>query len=873
MKKIEKFDCAIITVLKEEMELFLKTFKNNIFITTSKANYIIFYFCDKYDHVRKGIIYNIGSKMGNSAACQLMYEFSRKYKADLYINVGVSCGLSDVNIGDVVIVSECCSLAEKNSTNSELQQTQLTNYDNQYIVDMYNDYASTFDKTIKETSQISLAKVLDKIGKSKVENSDLVNLFPDKLNEVVLGECATVPYVVKDKKTFNKIKKKRRKCNVIDMEAYYLAYWHNLIKRTENERIGKNSKFIIIKSPSDNGVENDKEELERIGTRELAMTNLSSIVECIISQVYTFTNEKVDEISEFINKKFSSRSVDKLFSSNLNPDKFNKLCKYLISNEPVDDYFEFAINALNREKTFLSIHGPSGTGKSTYISYIHNILQDENCCVYIDLPKVITHKDSNELEFCLYLIEKLIYSNTEKDVIIILDGIGNNILRPSDAIKKIYRKISNIAINHNNKKVSLCVNDSLEKYLEQDDLPKINIGFNIAFHEFSVNNTQLHNFVEDFIDYYSENTPCSFDSKVIVKILTESNIQYINFRLLKLICDNYNLLKNTNDFNAFIEEYCNLKLSSDKMEYISSEIYDKYYSKQLKSLDVSNIQEQHISTYESFNQNYYTSSYLLAKKIWELFSSATSNIYDFEFVISKNVNMFLIHCIASSDSTINKKVVNILTKIERNHLKKSTEIQFLYILCQEKVYEKLPIETQKAIKQIVNRRANDLLTNEQYNEWDYLEIMNFRTMSIIMNSCFNDDKYLAEYRSRMVNNNKDNEFLIDSILFDCLYYSQECFPYSEIKELSVNAISSAMIIRTIDYIDSIIRKHLHDSFSEFLYMYFVSYLYIYKQFISKRKSLSHYKDKSLKLINDFYNANKSNLSSKDFKEYYDNCIS
>ena len=76
---------------------------------------------------------------------------------------------------------------------------------------MYNDYASTFDKTIKETSQISLAKVLDKIGKSKVENSDLVNLFPDKLNEVVLGECATVPYVVKDKKTFKKIKKKRRK--------------------------------------------------------------------------------------------------------------------------------------------------------------------------------------------------------------------------------------------------------------------------------------------------------------------------------------------------------------------------------------------------------------------------------------------------------------------------------------------------------------------------------------------------------------------------------------------------------------------------------------------------------------------------------------
>lgn len=362
------FDCAIITVLREEMKLFLDKFKENILIKEKKQNYTTFYFCDKKNNVRNGIIYNVGSDMGNTEACRLMYEFTRKYKADIYINVGLACGVNDVEIGDVIMVSDCFSLSENNSTTSQLQKTPLENYDKDYAESVFNNISEEFIVSFKNYSKTEIENtelIIDKKIKSKKEREIAMDFFRNKINNIHFGKCATVPSVVKDKKTFDQIKG-IRKCNILEMEAYYLALWHGIIKNNENNKIDETSKFLILKSPSDNGISNTKTLLEKVGSRQLAMTNLSLVTKYLIEEIIDFHNSETKTIPNLIEEFYSNKSMDSTALNYEDRNSFNHLCSYIISNKSIDDYFEYAKNILKKRWSNFDYLWSCGNGKINF---------------------------------------------------------------------------------------------------------------------------------------------------------------------------------------------------------------------------------------------------------------------------------------------------------------------------------------------------------------------------------------------------------------------------------------------------------------------------------------------------------------------------
>lgn len=876
---IKFFDCAIITVLREEMKLFLEKFKNNIFIIEKKQNYTTFYFCDKNNNVRTGIIYNIGNAMGNSEACRLMYEFTRNYKADVFINVGIACSVNDVNIGDVILVSECYSLSENNSSRSNMQKTSLQGYDDEYIKNIFNNINDDCFESFKAFSKDKIENIESSIKekiKSQTDQKIALKFFKEKSNSIALGKCATVPQVVKDKETYDKIKE-IRKCNILEMEAYYLALWHSIIKRNEPDKIDGNSQFIILKSPSDDGKKKSKNLLEKIGARQLAMSNLSFLTKYLMEEVIDFNNTETLSIPEFINNKYNAKSIDSFTQKNYDKNSFNNLCSYLIK-EKTEDYFEYAKNILKNDGAILTIYGPAGTGKSTFFSYLYNELKSNNYCIYIDIAKIIKYGDTKSIDICLYLIERMMRTECSDDIIILFDGFGKKLEAPSDFIINTFNKISRLVSLKSNQRISFCVNDLYNNKIESKYLPDFFSTYSINFTNVSIIDDNFENFIKSFYDY-SKNIfqlPDNFTSNVI-KIIKNSEIQCIDFRLLKTIAEEYRIFINAKSFHGFIVDYCKkYTITPHDLMNISKLIYNDYYkTAENRSFEMLEIPRDYASKYKQLSQNIYTNAYLLSMNIWNMCGLSKSDIDTYDFLISKNINSFLAYCIKTSNADeVNKKVQNILTKAMKNIINKSASIQLMYIFSQKSIFRMFSNNTKKMFRVYVEERAKNIFNED--NNTSYLDIMEQRTMSIIMNVCFADEKYLREYNEKMIKHidfNELNDYLNYNIAFHILYYSQENYSFCEIENATVNANNSVLINYAYNAISLFLQKYFSNDINQFYIMNFITLLYIYKCYINDNEELNKNKNECKHLIEDIMKKlQEKSICNDSLLAFYNNCI-
>ncbi len=875
------FDCAIITMLMEEMKLFLKTFESNIQVIEKHQNYVTFYFCDKMNMVRKGIIYNFGIKMGNTEACRLMYEFTRKYKADIFINVGLACGVHDVNIGDVVIVSQCYSLSENNSTTSGIQITPLDGYDVGYVDSIFNSISDEFLNSYIDYSKIGIEKIDKEIDRcNEKEQRILQKLFQHKANNIIPGKCATVPSVVKDEGTHQEIQE-IRKCSVLEMEAYYFALWHHIIQKNENDRIQSNSKFLILKSPSDNGVGEEKELLERIGSRMLAMSNLSYVTKYLMEEIIEFNNNSAQTIPQFINEIYNIKSIDNLTKKYSDSKAFNDLCVYLI-DEYNDDYFAYAKEILNQDGAVLTIYGPAGTGKSTFFSYLYNELKKEHYCIYIDIAKIIKRDDSKSIDICLYLIERMMHSNQNENITILFDGFGKDIEAPSKFIIDTFTKISRIVSLKNKQRISFCVNDLYSSKIESKYLPKMFSVYSINFTNIAISNENFDDFVRCFYNYYkniSNNLSIDYVENTI-SILKNSEVQFVDFRLLKMIADNYTLFVNTKTFHDFIASFCNQKGSANDLLSISKIIYENYYNRsQNNSFEITINQNQYpesyINLYKTFTQNIYTNAYLLSMNIWEMCGHSESQIDQYDFLVSRNINSFLAYCIkASNDAEVNKKVQLVLAKAIRGDINKSAAMQLVYVFSQQSIFRMFSRNTKTIHRRYVEDIAKTVFDNQR--ELTYTDIMEIRTMCIIMDSCYGEEQYLQEFNNLMINEPSKyeiNDYFNYNIVFHFLYYSRETALFSEIKDATLNPTNENVVFYTYKAISLFLKNALNNTTTELHVMNFITLLYIYKNNMYVNNNLARYKSECktlLRLLLQKYTED--NHMRENLKLYFNSCI-
>lgn len=136
---LKKVDCALLFMLDEEKNSFIEHNEQLIISEPNDGEFTEFFFFDKNGMYRTGVMFSGGEKMGNTEACYLFYRVSRKYVAELYINIGVAGVVNGIEVGDVLLATQLSTFGEQNATNAPWQSTGLNIEYNKFAESAFNN--------------------------------------------------------------------------------------------------------------------------------------------------------------------------------------------------------------------------------------------------------------------------------------------------------------------------------------------------------------------------------------------------------------------------------------------------------------------------------------------------------------------------------------------------------------------------------------------------------------------------------------------------------------------------------------------------------------------------------------------------------------
>lgn len=636
---VAEVDCALLMMLDEERDKFIKHNHHLVIGKPDSSGFVPFTFFDQQGKLRKGIIYSCGKKMGNTEACKLYYKFSRQYKAHLYINLGVSGYFNDINIGDVLFVDRLSTLSEDNATNSELQIT-----DGPFSA-TFPTFPQAFLDSLKKTSCKRLQNFHTRLNLKK-ENTDfkfdevkLADLLKIKSNTIKAGRCLTVPEVIKGdvgKSRFPDI----RKGSVVDMEAYYLFDWYRLIKKEEPQRMVEKSSFLVFKSVSDMADDN-KAIVEECGSRDLAMANLCDVVCAYLTDVHTFYRETEETISTYFQTEIRQRSLDPLFIKNSTAEQkeaFGNLCRFFMTTDSKENIFldkdcvTVACEFLFVPQKTLLLKGHSGTGKSTFISYVFDTISRDRVAILVDFSKFTSTTIPTDKQI-VYLLERLLAC--EKSIAVFLDGV--------DIRCNTYDELLSAIRGGTYTNLSLCIGDVTDTQMNSirnpsDLVPPNTIVETYSFGGLSIYSPQLESMIKTATLYFASVNKTPFDEKEILAYVRTSGLSHVDFRLLKMFADYENQRKGKRSFYRFIDWFCAEKVRRS----IVSSLYQYIPFTLGENEDLTDEQR---SAYQVLSQNSYMRAFLFANciaKIVEKNDRKTMEaLLKSDYLLSNDMNLFL----------------------------------------------------------------------------------------------------------------------------------------------------------------------------------------------------------------------------------------
>ena len=790
---VTEVDCALLMMLDEERDLFLQQNSQLIVEKVDDAGFIDFTFFDKKGILRKGVIFSKGKKMGNTEACKMFYQFSRRYKAHLYINLGVAGFFKDINIGDVLIAEQLSTLGENNATNVPWQSEggRLRNVPN------LPDSNAAYWVSFKENSKKRLEAFYKKLrAHPKFTENDFSYLMKEKYNKVKKGGCITVPEVIKGgRDRFPQI----RTGNVVDMEAYYLYDWHELIKEIEPLQAIEKSAFLCLKSVSDMADEN-KSIVEECGSRTLAMANLCDVVCTYLTTIHNFTRNEEETIYSYFHSTISNRSLDPLFLKDENgvmEKKFGNLCKFFMNSSSSkgiiseEDAVVAAYHFLSKPKKTLVLSGHSGTGKSTFISYVYSKISKERQAILIDFSKFneFTIPTNRQVVF---LLKQLL--SQENPIAVFLDGISVN--------DEIYDLLLNALHGKAYANLSLCIGDITEglpysmntTVRNPDDLlPRDATIERYSFGGISVYSPHLQPLLKGLAEYFDGIQEGIFKADEVLQYMHDSHLSHVDFRLLKMFSDNWI----ESNFYKFMDKYCAQK----EKRAIYSELYS-HVPFTLHQNQTLNDEEKR--AYRTLNQNSYTRAYLFAnciagividgkkEKIVELLKS--------DYILSNDMNLLLKLKLEEAATLPDIFIENLLPLLSNQEVatSQSAQTQLFYNIFQIKPHsldiktrrKKLLLAQVKYAKEQWNRCES---SGKDYYHWS----LQYRTLSILM--WYNLDEhnrkrdFLDEYNQLLLTNSEVHRH---NLFFHFYHYSYKEFTFKQVNSFELSAMTDEMFFNT-----------------------------------------------------------------------------
>lgn len=773
-RETREIDCALIFMLDEERDLFLKN--NKDFIITTPINsegFIEFTFFDKKLLLRKGVICSQGKKMGNTEACQLFYKLSRYYKAHLYINIGVAAVIEGVNIGDVVIAERISTMGENNA-NTAKRQIEDFPYKNSVasIVQNLNSSLNLFTQESKKA--ISQFK-----NKLKAKGLDYDQIYNIKFTENIIrsGWCLTVPEVIKDIEKSPDLKD-LRKLHLIDMEAYYFALWHDLVKQHEPENSLKDSVFLAIKSVSDCRDEN-KGLMEESGSRIMAMNNLYTVVSEYCTEIHSYNRQTKTDIYDYFNETILEHSIDPFArKAEISLEKVENLFKYIVHFEdedslnPITTPLKAVESILLQKNRALLFKGLSGTGKSTFLSYLYKQLANVEKCILVDFSK---HSPSMPEDTQLaILVERIIRKNLK--CLMFLDGLTVNSMP--------YRVIRDILDNNDYSNLSICIGNIDDDY---DDLCSVISSrkeiTQISFCGVSVFSPDFEGFIQDSEGFFTSIND-SYRQEIILPFIRDSKINSVDFRLLAMIVNYTGDLSKKKSLHTFIRDYVTNKYSNRK-------IIDYW------SLFSGNSPEE--LRRNPLHANPYFHSLALVQGMVNTFTSTEGDqdkerkqILKRSYVLSNDMNLLFEYVLR------NKKnhaviVSNMLNALKSSTASISTETQFLYTISRTISPGTAPY---KVFKKVVKEKISEIevMLKETDSPDFYSYLIQYRTLCIILNSCLMEKAYLEKFNFKLICN-IDN-YVKCNLLFHLFYYSKREFEFQKLDGFDLDAADYEMYSNT-----------------------------------------------------------------------------
>ncbi|KAL0477031.1 hypothetical protein AKO1_006398 [Acrasis kona] len=260
-KKRKHFHFLIVVALEEEIEVFEEagkghfTFQDGLFLYN--YNYYPFDLESKTKSTLNGLIGYTG-KAGHHDARTLIRKALDEFKVDLIVSIGISGGLKDVNIGDVVIA------------------TEVTDYNyNKKVTDGRDLYQiKTYPINEKITNRIDFRKKKEIVGNFKAENK--IHQGNILSSNEVMGSDSYKKQIEESTGT--------RKALAVDQESYAVVQEVDVM----NETVGaKRVEVFVVRGISDMSdlKKNDIHQQSSDENRKRAMHNAT------IALLYMLENE------------------------------------------------------------------------------------------------------------------------------------------------------------------------------------------------------------------------------------------------------------------------------------------------------------------------------------------------------------------------------------------------------------------------------------------------------------------------------------------------------------------------------------------------------------------------------------------------------
>ena len=746
----KKVDCIILTILKEEREHFLSN--NKFFImyeTKSEAgvNYTEFDFLDKNSHIRKGVICDFGKRMGITNAIKFFHLISQKYKSLLYINAGVAAGIKRDTIGDVFCIEELQTICENNDTSVPEFQFKGTG---DIPIDKYCGLADS--DIIRESSGRLIKEIID----NGASDANILNqLFKRKHNKIASGKCVTTNSVIKDKETRDKLKS-IRKSNVIEMEAYYIYDWFKLLQSLQV--IEEKAEMLIFKVPSDTGVESEKELLERLGARDLAMSNLYMVVSHLICTLYQFHGTGLDVI-KYWNENIFEQGIDDYAKKKNGEVLHNYFGKVIYDNQYNQISFDILCENICTSESITIIEGDAGTGKSTLLGLIYRELKKENNLLYIDLKSFDSNTNHDALCYCL---KRIIQTTT--NITLLIDSLTGDYEQNSDPSMKIFLELQKQMNSFSGVNVNLCIGSDISnskwtksRIYERDLTTNKSNVFKIYLLKETCYSKKLEEIIMCFAKFYYEDVKQQEDFiTTINKYIIENSISFIDFRLLIMFAQKFHLVKKKSFFD-FIHGY----FPNDSVRKILIDaIHNKYEY------------NQNHDEFKLMYKNIYTRSFMMSFAILDKilkkdFSYFKENI----LIFSDNINFFFNNLVNEHS----RECIDFLRHMESyenvDDSLLSIKIQILYALSNSKdvKYKNTIIGFLAKEFEMAKQRVLRHDTSPAF--------VIFRTTGIALARIKNSMEPMDDINEIVCRNQNLRRY---NLYFHLMYYSQQEFSYNDI---------------------------------------------------------------------------------------------